>query len=86
MRLAHGWTQWEMARRWNERWPAEDGGAGISDQVISYWETWPQSGREPSVMAGGRGSRPAAGRDAGVRTVACLWGTGRPEVLARQAP
>ncbi|HUZ23179.1 MAG TPA: helix-turn-helix transcriptional regulator [Streptosporangiaceae bacterium] len=49
MRLAHGWTQWEVARRWNERWPAEDGGAGISDQVISYWETWPQSGREPSV-------------------------------------
>jgi hypothetical protein len=49
MRLAHGWTQWEAARRWNERWPADDGGAGITDQVISYWETWPQSGREPSV-------------------------------------
>src|SRR6266851_5530444 len=49
MRLAHGWTQWEVARRWNERWPAEDGGAGITGQVISYWETWPQSGREPSV-------------------------------------
>jgi len=49
MRLAHGWTQWEVARRWNELWPADDGGAGITDQAISYWETWPQSGREPSV-------------------------------------
>jgi len=49
MRLAHGWTQWEVARRWNERWPAGDGGAGITDQVISYWETWPHSGREPTV-------------------------------------
>jgi len=49
MRLAHGWTQWEAARRWNDRWPADRGGAGITDQHISYWETWPQSGREPSV-------------------------------------
>jgi hypothetical protein len=49
MRLAHGWTQWEVARRWNERWPADGGGAGVTGQVISYWETWPQSGREPSV-------------------------------------
>jgi len=36
MRLAHGLTQWQAARRWNERWPAEDGGAGITGQVISY--------------------------------------------------
>jgi hypothetical protein len=49
MRLARGWTQWEVARRWNERWPAEGGGGGITAQVISYWETWPHSGREPSV-------------------------------------
>jgi hypothetical protein len=49
MRLAHGWTQWEVARRWNDHWPADGGGAGITDQVISYWETWPQSGREPTV-------------------------------------
>jgi hypothetical protein len=33
----------------SERWTAEDGGAVITGQVISYWETWPQSGREPSV-------------------------------------
>lgn len=73
-------------RRWNERWPAEDGGARTSDQVISCWETWPQSGREPSVLAGDAAADLRAGRDAGVRAVACPWGTGRPEALARQAP
>jgi hypothetical protein len=36
MRLARGWTQREAARRWNDRWPAEDAGAGITNQVISY--------------------------------------------------
>jgi transcriptional regulator with XRE-family HTH domain len=49
MRMAHGWTQSEVARLWNERWPAEDGGPGISDKNASYWETWPQSGHEPSL-------------------------------------
>jgi hypothetical protein len=49
MRLARGLAQWQVARAWNERWPAGDGGPGITDQHISYWETWPHSGREPSA-------------------------------------
>lgn len=49
MRMAHGWTQSEVAILWNERWPAGQGGPGISDKNISYWETWPQSGHEPSL-------------------------------------
>jgi HAD superfamily hydrolase (TIGR01509 family) len=39
-----------------------------------------------AVLAGDSAADLRAGRDAGVRTVACLWGTGRPEVLARAAP
>jgi hypothetical protein len=49
MRLARGWTQWEVARRWNDQWPADDGGPGITAQNISYWETWPVTGREPTL-------------------------------------
>ena len=49
MRLAHGWTQSQMAMMWNEQWPAKDGGPGITDKHISNWETWPQSGHEPSL-------------------------------------
>ncbi len=37
-------------------------------------------------MAGDAAADLRAGRDAGVRTVACLWGAGRREALARQAP
>jgi tetratricopeptide (TPR) repeat protein len=51
MRMAHGWTQGHVASLWNEQWPHEDGGPGISDQRISYWETWPQSGYEPSLKS-----------------------------------
>lgn len=51
MRMAHGWTQGHVAMLWNERWPAGDGGPGISDQRISYWETWPESGYEPSIRS-----------------------------------
>jgi len=49
MRLAHGLTQWQVAQAWNDRWPPEDDGAGITGQIVSYWETWPRSGREPTV-------------------------------------
>jgi transcriptional regulator with XRE-family HTH domain len=49
MRLAHGYTQTEVARLWNVRWPSKSGRAGISDKNVSYWETWPESGHEPSL-------------------------------------
>jgi hypothetical protein len=49
MRLAHGWTQRHVAGLWNQQWPPDDGGGGISDKHVSYWETWPQSGHEPSL-------------------------------------
>jgi len=49
MRMAHGLTQAEVARRWNERWRAAAGSPGITDKNISYWETWPESGHEPSL-------------------------------------
>jgi transcriptional regulator with XRE-family HTH domain len=49
LRLAHGWTQEQVASRWNEQWPPKVGGAGVTDKNISYWETWPQSGVEPSL-------------------------------------
>jgi hypothetical protein len=35
LRLAHGWTQGHVATLWNERWPAKDGGTGITDKNIS---------------------------------------------------
>lgn len=47
-RLAHGWTQEEVARRWNERWPGP--GAAKTGKTISYWEIWPaRGGRAPSA-------------------------------------
>lgn len=49
MRLAHGLTQGQVARLWNEARPPVDGGPGLTDKNISYWETWPQSGHEPSL-------------------------------------
>lgn len=48
-RLAHGWTQEDVARRWNERWPGA--GAVKTGKVISYWEVWPaRGGRAPSAL------------------------------------
>ncbi|WP_018505058.1 helix-turn-helix domain-containing protein [Parafrankia discariae] len=47
-RLAHGWTQEEVARRWNERWPGP--GVAKTGKTISYWEVWPaRGGRAPSA-------------------------------------
>ena len=44
-RLAHDMTQHEVAVRLNKLFPAEDRGAGVTAQHVSYWETWPQTGR-----------------------------------------
>lgn len=46
-RLAHGMSQRDVAERYNDLFPTGD--AGITDKQISYWETWPQSGHEPSL-------------------------------------
>ncbi|WP_308222749.1 helix-turn-helix transcriptional regulator [Frankia sp. AgPm24] len=47
-RLAHGWTQEEAARHWNERWP--EAGAVKTGKAWSYWESWPgRGGRAPSA-------------------------------------
>jgi transcriptional regulator with XRE-family HTH domain len=49
-RLAHGLTQQEVADRWNELWPCDDGETPITYKHISYWEAWPtKSGRTPSL-------------------------------------
>jgi len=50
-RLAHGLSQREVAARWCEEFPAETGTASMSDKIVSYWETWPQSGYEPSLKS-----------------------------------
>jgi hypothetical protein len=50
-RLAHGLSQRTVAVHWNERFPSRDGTAGMTDKVISYWESWPESGREPSLKS-----------------------------------
>lgn len=49
MRMAHGLTQVQVAALWNERWPTDAGNSGLTDKNISYWETWPESGHEPSL-------------------------------------
>lgn len=49
MRLAHGWTQAHVAASWNEHWPSDPATPGLTDKNISYWETWPESGHEPSL-------------------------------------
>lgn len=47
-RLAHGWTQEEAARRWNQRWP--ESGPAKTGKAWSYWEGWPaKGGRAPSA-------------------------------------
>lgn len=48
MRLAHGLSQQAVADRWNELFVASDG-ASLAAKQVSYWETWPESGREPSL-------------------------------------
>lgn len=46
-RLARGWSQREVAERWNARWPADP----KSSKTFSYWETWPApTGHEPSIV------------------------------------
>jgi len=65
-RLAHGMSQREVATRWNELFPAGTGTAGMSDKIISYWETWPESGYEPSLK-----SRPGRCHNRGVLDTAC---------------
>lgn len=50
-RLAHGLSQQAVADRWNELFLGEDGEKPLTGKQISYWETWPQSGREPSLTA-----------------------------------
>jgi hypothetical protein len=49
-RWAHGWSQADVARHWCARWPDEP----KTEQNISLWETWPESGHEPSLRVLGR--------------------------------
>lgn len=47
LRLAHGLTQADVARLWNEQWPDAD--SPKLGKQISYWEIWPApGGRTPS--------------------------------------
>jgi tetratricopeptide (TPR) repeat protein len=47
-RLAHGFTQAEVAQRWNDQWPEPS--APKTAKAISYWEVWPgPGGRTPSL-------------------------------------
>jgi tetratricopeptide (TPR) repeat protein len=46
MRLAHGWSQREVADRWTGAWPDDP----KTLKHISYWEQWPaDSGHEPGL-------------------------------------
>lgn len=46
LRLAHGWSQGDVAERWNERWPDDP----KTFKNISYWEQWPATtGYAPSL-------------------------------------
>jgi hypothetical protein len=36
-RLAHGWTQQQVADAWNRRWPDD----AKTIKAISRWEVWP---------------------------------------------
>jgi hypothetical protein len=46
MRLAHGWSQGDVAEQWNARWPDDL----KTFKNISYWERWPAStGYEPGL-------------------------------------
>lgn len=48
LRLAHGWSQSEVAEEWNRRWP--DAPLKTAKR-ISAWESWPASGHAPSFGA-----------------------------------
>jgi hypothetical protein len=46
LRLSHGWSQGDVADRWNERWPDDP----KTFKNISYWERWPAAtGYAPSL-------------------------------------
>ncbi len=46
LRLAHGWSQPQAAKRWTERWPEDP----KTFKNFSYWEQWPgQTGHAPSL-------------------------------------
>lgn len=46
-RLAHGWSQQEAAKHYNERWHPQ---RPLTGKHISYWEMWPsKSGKEPPL-------------------------------------
>jgi transcriptional regulator with XRE-family HTH domain len=46
MRVAHGWTQAEVAHEWSLRWPDDP----KTFKNISYWENWPSpTGHMPSL-------------------------------------
>lgn len=46
LRLAHGWSQSDVADRWNDRWPDDL----KTFKNISYWEKWPATtGYTPSL-------------------------------------
>lgn len=51
MRLAHGMTQVDVAGEWNALFPAAADSAGMGDKRISYWESWPIGGYEPSLKS-----------------------------------
>jgi len=48
-RLAHDMTQWQVADCWNRIFPGPDDSRMITAQSVSYWETWPHSGRQPTM-------------------------------------
>ncbi|MDT3399002.1 hypothetical protein RKE29_20540 [Streptomyces sp. B1866] len=52
MRLARGWTQQAAADVWNELFP--DSEHPMTMKKLSFWETWPHSGRQPSLTVLGR--------------------------------
>lgn len=45
IRLAHGWSQADVAKEWCSRWPHDP----RTDQNLSTWERWPESGHAPSL-------------------------------------
>jgi transcriptional regulator with XRE-family HTH domain len=51
LRIAHGWSQRDVADRWNSRWPADP----KTFKNFSYWELWPAAtGHAPSLDVLGR--------------------------------
>jgi hypothetical protein len=51
LRVAHGWSQRDVADHWNSRWPADP----KTFKNFSYWELWPATtGHAPSLDVLGR--------------------------------